>query len=500
VGDGTTDDTAAIQAAFTHTAANGRGIIYMPPGTYRTTATLSFAGSSITLKGSGAEFATKIQGDFVGTDITDSPIIKINGRYCGISDLLITSSSTREAASNNDAHGIYIEATDSASNDSTHGTYRNILIDKQPGDGILGIARVWLSLFENIRISNNTGHGMRFDNGELTGRTNKSNPGEVNINNCMIYDNGGHALQIGNDDSVSNRGFRFLVENLDCFRNAEAAGKRKSADQVWAFCDTSRFESCAFDGHDLAGTTKTTSGLRLYGRTVTVTNSRFLNVVANAVILEEFSTGSGDAFSFDSYGFIIENITIFNDVALDPVVRINTAITNVEVKINTTAYVDAPVDTTYDGGLIKQSFVRTKLATQIVNNTTTFVDVDDLSIPLLPKERVQFKFVVIYRGSATADIKLKFDVTAGSPSFFFAPSGSVRVSGSLAPIAQQVFFTTASSIGFGSDSTDAYMAVLTGEIRTNGDGANLNLQFAQGTADASDTEILAQSYVTAWKS
>jgi hypothetical protein len=40
VGDGTTDDTAAIQSAIDATPANG-GVVFFPPGTYKVVATLN---------------------------------------------------------------------------------------------------------------------------------------------------------------------------------------------------------------------------------------------------------------------------------------------------------------------------------------------------------------------------------------------------------------------------------------------------------------------------
>ena len=43
VGDGVTDDTAAIQAAYA--AMPSRSSLYFPSGTYRTTAQLTFAGA-----------------------------------------------------------------------------------------------------------------------------------------------------------------------------------------------------------------------------------------------------------------------------------------------------------------------------------------------------------------------------------------------------------------------------------------------------------------------
>lgn len=57
IGDGTTDDTTAVQAAVDWTSGANRGTIYFPPGTYKVTApiTFNYAGAlSICFRGEGA--------------------------------------------------------------------------------------------------------------------------------------------------------------------------------------------------------------------------------------------------------------------------------------------------------------------------------------------------------------------------------------------------------------------------------------------------------------
>lgn len=53
VGDGVTDDTAAIQAAVNAVSAAGRGEVYFPAGTYKTTATVTISSSNVSLVGAG---------------------------------------------------------------------------------------------------------------------------------------------------------------------------------------------------------------------------------------------------------------------------------------------------------------------------------------------------------------------------------------------------------------------------------------------------------------
>jgi len=94
-GDGTTDDTAAIQAAIDAAIAAGGGRVVLPQGTYRTTASLDFS----SMKGSprGVSFEGAGRGDIFGTTLfatrIDSdhtgPCIKAYGELAGATNLFI---------------------------------------------------------------------------------------------------------------------------------------------------------------------------------------------------------------------------------------------------------------------------------------------------------------------------------------------------------------------------------------------------------------------------
>jgi hypothetical protein len=68
VGDGTTDDTTAINAAIASLAGKG-GTIYFPQGNYRITSTITLSGNSIWLQGEGAVAHNGVNASGVGTSI-----------------------------------------------------------------------------------------------------------------------------------------------------------------------------------------------------------------------------------------------------------------------------------------------------------------------------------------------------------------------------------------------------------------------------------------------
>jgi Pectate lyase superfamily protein len=90
--DGTTDDTAAIQACIDAAAADGGGIVYLPVGVYKVTGKLTISADSILICGAGRD-ATIIQFApathpgtlflFEKTGVTPTLL------YCGLKDLTI---------------------------------------------------------------------------------------------------------------------------------------------------------------------------------------------------------------------------------------------------------------------------------------------------------------------------------------------------------------------------------------------------------------------------
>lgn len=85
-GDGTTDDTVSIQTAIDAAAADGGGIVYLPPsanGYLMDSDALAITTPGITLRGAGGS-ATRI---FLGPNFTAATMVNITGANCAVIDL-----------------------------------------------------------------------------------------------------------------------------------------------------------------------------------------------------------------------------------------------------------------------------------------------------------------------------------------------------------------------------------------------------------------------------
>lgn len=114
-GNGTTDDTATVQATIN--AATAGGTIYFPPGTYRITATLTVTVAGVRLAGAGRQ-ATVIS---IDTGLTPSgvntgtvlggAITFTQADYCGIEHLTIRGANTSTVTSNANVSAVQVIAS-----------------------------------------------------------------------------------------------------------------------------------------------------------------------------------------------------------------------------------------------------------------------------------------------------------------------------------------------------------------------------------------------------
>lgn len=129
-----------------------------------------------------------------------------------------------------------------------------------------------------------------------------------------------------------------------------------------------------------------------------------------------------------------------------------------------------------------------KTSDETVNNSTTFQDDDELLLSLAANETVYFDAWLRHNTGSTPDIK--FDFTFPSGATFGWQVASV---GSADEIAASG--TGASITCSGGDE----ITILRGYVVNGANAGNIQLQWAQDTANVSDTKVLTSSILTGWR-
>lgn len=171
-GDGTTDDTAAIQAALDAANANGGGTVHIPAGTYATTAPLVIP-QYVTL--TGTDWSQ-------GSNTVIKPKSTFSGSYC----VWVKDGVTAGYTGYNRAHltNLTLDGT------NVIGSLVGVRVDGYTAGFTMN----------EVRVQHFTSHGF------TTGAVGGNKPLSFNIRNCLFYQNGGDGVQIstGTDSTLTN--------------------------------------------------------------------------------------------------------------------------------------------------------------------------------------------------------------------------------------------------------------------------------------------------------
>lgn len=154
-------------------------------------------------------------------------------------------------------------------------------------------------------------------------------------------------------------------------------------------------------------------------------------------------------------------------------------------------------------GSLEYLYDKTKLETaykasdETVNNSSTLQNDDDLYFAIAANEVWGFHFILDYLSGTTPDIKFAVTVPSGATiagGLLGMASGSVsrgmiRLSG--VAVAQDGLGVT--------PGAHNYMTTIHGFVVNSTNAGNVQLQWAQNTANASDTKVLAGSHLLAHK-
>lgn len=137
-----------------------------------------------------------------------------------------------------------------------------------------------------------------------------------------------------------------------------------------------------------------------------------------------------------------------------------------------------------------------KSATQTVNNSTVLVNDATLVLPI-PAVVAQWAIEawIFYTSNTTADFKCTFAADAAITSFGFSPfalaTGAAGVTGDCTVQGSTVLGTAIAIGGAGASAG----ITLGGRIASSGVAGVLQFQWAQNTADASNTQVLVGSWL-----
>jgi len=151
---------------------------------------------------------------------------------------------------------------------------------------------------------------------------------------------------------------------------------------------------------------------------------------------------------------------------------------------------------TPSGGGSAPLFVR-KTADEAVTSSTTLQNDDHLFLALAASTYYTFQAFIDYDGATTGDFKMGFTVPAGATINWFSVGGGSAMSSDTA--------VTQMNIRPRKDATaNTYGALTTGDnlhvvgyVLTAGTSGNLQMQWAQGTSDATATNVRTHSWMEA---
>tara|TARA_B100000519_G_scaffold202912_1_gene222938 strand:- start:6606 stop:8651 length:2046 start_codon:yes stop_codon:yes gene_type:complete len=193
VGDGVTDDTAAIQAALAWMGSNGGGILYLG-WNHLVSATLVVPECTI-LRGHGGH--SNSRGSRITSSATSGAVVHLSSRSTYLQGVRILSTTGRRAAVTTTGHGVYIGGDDVSSG---YPFFSRILladvdIRDQPTDGVHAIGTLEKSRFDLVTVSDCVRHGYVFDGGAIAGFSNiQKAPFMLELLRVRAFECGGQAL------------------------------------------------------------------------------------------------------------------------------------------------------------------------------------------------------------------------------------------------------------------------------------------------------------------
>lgn len=137
-----------------------------------------------------------------------------------------------------------------------------------------------------------------------------------------------------------------------------------------------------------------------------------------------------------------------------------------------------------------------------VNNSTVLVPDAVLVVALPTAGRFQFELVLFYDSSTAADFKVAFTIPAGAVTRWGGVGPSTAVSSGVGTGQFSVAIGSGTTITYGGSGTgtaNTLVIPIKGNVLMGGTAGNLQVQYAQQTADPTDTVVRAHSRLHVWR-
>lgn len=439
---------------------------------------------------------------YIHADHTAGPAIRFRQGASGVRNLGVTASATRRAAAYGAGlnFGILFEGDDVAEAGGPrllHCLLDDFYVYGHPQGAVHIVGPAFTGRISGCEISLTKGHGISFDRGEATGRTNLITGvisgicriGEGRISNC-----GGHAIAAGSPTSnFSTPALRIVIDNIEGGSNATDTWVRFFNSPVFL-----RGANFVYMNSGLSVNAGGSSAV-VAGRNIHLRNNRMLGDYSYA-----YQVVSYDELPTD--GVFIEGMSIISPAAsLNPAVLVSLPAGEViepqgiHIRQGESGNITSMIAT--DASMGSGDFRRIarltingdtpvsyKTSNTVVNNSTTLVADPDLRAWLAANEVVTFECVVEYDGTQTADIRMQVVGPSGSTTRYAAGPSSLKVNDADAATVQGVATTLIYGTGGVGNSR---VVTITGVCQNGSTAGYLGLRFAQSIAEASDTRVLA---------
>ena len=504
VGDGVTDDTAAIQAAIDSRAViNAGGTVYFPNGRYVVSSTINLTANGILLKGESKSMAR------FWANHTNGAVIRITRGSCQVKDLQIISVGNRLTAPTYTINcGIRVESEDAPDSTQlrtkdTH--FSDLFIYSQPSHAIVIIGPAFTGTLDRVFMSACGGHGIVFDRGLITGRTNLVDgpiSGICNLNNCAIFNMGGHSVCLGNpSDNYTTQALRVIVNNIESGNCATDASVRYQDANVYIQGHHNEIRTCVFNQSAL------NAGIFVAGRNNYIYNNRFIDCTHSVIVDSHPSLSTTNIF--------IRGLATLG-ISQNPPVLVQSTLGGIEpsgVIVDDYYPGNSPLLLTGTGmdpgagiNRVPGSSVNSssngvvmKATDTIVNNSTTYVQDNELYFYTKGGKKYLFEIgLMVSSTTTTPNVRFRLDGSQLN-GLLYSPYGGVifDTTGSLASRVISADLATPNQYNLGA-SPERRMHSFIGTVSPLNDGY-VAVKIAQVTATAEDTKLLAGFSYLKWQ-